>query len=93
MLCKNFFSFLSNQYPLSNCVTSLPRYYGILHPAIPLLGQSNRTIEPMFTNVTNDLDIDDEVKQLAQQYSLLSDSDRELINRMIDSLAEKTNLP
>ena len=47
----------------------------------------------MFTNVTNDLDIDDEVKQLAQQYSLLSDSDRELINRMIDSLAEKTNLP
>ncbi len=43
-----------------------------------------------FTDVTSDLDIDDEVKQLAQQYSQLNDSDRELVKRMIDSLAQKT---
>lgn len=48
-------------------------------------------VEPMFTDVTSELDIDDEVRQLAQQYSLLNDSDRELIKRMIDSLAEKSN--
>ncbi len=45
--------------------------------------------EPMFEDVTNDLDIDDEVKQLAKQYSLLNDDDRELIRKMIHSLAEK----
>ena len=50
-------------------------------------------IEPMFADVTSDLDIDDEVKQLAHQYSLLNDSDRELIKKMIDSLAEKSNAP
>lgn len=48
-------------------------------------------VEPMFTDVTSELDIDDEVKQLAQQYSLLNDSDRELVKRMIDSLAEKSS--
>lgn len=48
-------------------------------------------VEPMFEDVTSDLDIDDEVKQLAQQYSLLNDSDRELVKRMIDSLAQKSN--
>ena len=47
----------------------------------------------MFADVTSDLDIDDEVKQLAHQYSLLNDSDRELIKKMIDSLAEKSNAP
>ncbi len=47
--------------------------------------------EPMFEDVTSDLNIDDEVKQLAQQYSLLNDSDRELVKRMIDSLAQKSN--
>lgn len=50
-------------------------------------------IEPMFADVTNELDIDDEVRQLAQQYSLLNDSDRELIKKMINSLAEKSNSP
>lgn len=50
-------------------------------------------VEPMFEDVTSDLDIDDEVKQLAQQYSLLNDSDRELVKRMIDSLAQKSNSP
>ncbi len=34
-------------------------------------------------------DIDDEVKQLAKQYSLLSDKDRELVKNMINSLSEK----
>lgn len=49
--------------------------------------------EPMFEDITNNLDIDDEVKQLAQQYSLLNDSDRELIKKMIDSLAQKSSSP
>lgn len=51
--------------------------------------------EPMFQDVTAELDIDDDVKQLAKQYSLLSDDNRELIKKMINSLAEKiekTNL-
>ncbi len=48
-------------------------------------------IEPMFEDVTSNLDIDDEVKQLAQQYALLNDSDRELVKKMIDSLAQKSN--
>ncbi len=50
-------------------------------------------VEPIFEDVTSDLDIDDEVKQLAQQYSLLNNSDRELVKRMIDSLAQKSNSP
>ena len=45
--------------------------------------------EPMFEDVTIELDIDDDVKQLVKQYSLLSDADRELVRRMINSLAEK----
>ena len=45
--------------------------------------------EPMFEDVLAGLDVDEEVKQLALQYGLLSDGDRELIRRLIDSLAEK----
>jgi len=45
--------------------------------------------EPMFEDITSELNIDDEVKQLAKQYSLLNDNDRELIKKMIDSLSEK----
>lgn len=43
---------------------------------------------PIFEDMTNELDLDD-VRQLARQYSLLNDDDRELVKRMIDSLAEK----
>lgn len=46
--------------------------------------------EEIFEDVTSELDIDNEVKQLAQQYNLLNDSDRELVKKMIDSLAEKS---
>lgn len=46
-------------------------------------------IEPMFEDATSDLDVDDEVKQLAKQYNLLNDADRELIKKMINSLVEK----
>lgn len=45
--------------------------------------------EPMFEDIISELDIDDNVKQLTKQYSLLNDADRELIKRMINSLAEK----
>ncbi len=47
-------------------------------------------LETGFEDITSELDINDEVRQLAQQYSLLNDSDRELIKKMIDSLAEKS---
>lgn len=47
--------------------------------------------DPIFTDVIIDLDIDDEIKQLAQQYILLADDDRELVRQMINSLAEKIN--
>lgn len=33
--------------------------------------------------------IDDEVKQLTKQYSLLSDKDKELVKNLINSLSEK----
>lgn len=45
--------------------------------------------EPPFADVTSELDIDNDVKQLAKQYSLLNDTDRELVKKMINSLAEK----
>lgn len=45
--------------------------------------------DPMYKDVVSDLDIDDEVKQLSKQYSLLSDKDKELVKNMINSLAEK----
>ena len=45
--------------------------------------------EPIFEGITSELDIDDDVKQLAKQYSLLSDADRELVKKMINFLAEK----
>lgn len=47
------------------------------------------TENPQFEDITNELDIDDEVRQLAKQYSQLSDDDRELIKKMVNSLAEK----
>lgn len=40
-------------------------------------------------DVISDLDIDDEVKQLTKQYSMLSGKDRELVKNMINSLSEK----
>lgn len=45
--------------------------------------------EPMFEDMTSRLDVDDDVKQLARQYSLLSADDRELVKKIINSLAEK----
>jgi len=47
-------------------------------------------LETGFEDITSELDINDEARQLAQQYSLLNDSDRELIKKMIDSLVEKS---
>lgn len=45
--------------------------------------------EPMYEDVVGDLDIDEDAKQLAKQYSMLNDKDRELVKNMINSLAEK----
>lgn len=44
---------------------------------------------PIFEDITSTLDIDEDVKQLAKQYSLLSDTDRDLVKSIINSLAEK----
>lgn len=45
--------------------------------------------EPMYEDIIRDLDINNEVKQLAKQYSLLNDKDRELVKNMVNSLYEK----
>ena len=47
--------------------------------------------EPIFEDITKNLDIDEEVKQLARQYCMLNKKDQELIKMLIDSLAEKIN--
>lgn len=46
---------------------------------------------PMFEDMTSDLNIDDEVKQLVNQYSLLNDNNRKLVKEMVDALVEKIN--
>ena len=45
--------------------------------------------EPVFKDLTADLDINEEVRQLAMQYSQLNDDDRRLVKMMIDSLSRK----
>ncbi len=50
-------------------------------------------VGPMFQDITDELDISDEVKQLAKQYSMLSSDDRKLVKEMINSLAEKIKKP
>ena len=45
--------------------------------------------EPIFEDVTRELDIDDEVRQLTKQYSLLNNEDQKKKKKLINSLAEK----
>jgi len=45
--------------------------------------------EPMLENIINELNVDNEIKQLVKEYSLLSDDDKELIKKMINSLSKK----
>ena len=45
--------------------------------------------EPIFNNIIDELTVDDDVKQLTKQYSLLTPEDQELVKKMINSLAEK----
>ena len=47
----------------------------------------------MRADPTEGLDISAEVRELAGKYSRLSDSDRELVRRLIDSLGEKLRKP
>lgn len=42
-------------------------------------------------DVTNNLDIDEDVKHLLKQYVLLNDENKALVNKLIDSLIEKNN--
>lgn len=52
---------------------------------------SNGT-EPIFLDTVSALDIEEDAKQLARQYSLLSDKDRELVKSIIHSLYEKIDM-
>lgn len=45
--------------------------------------------EPVFLDTVSSLDVEEDVKQLARQYSLLNDKDRELVKSIIHSLYEK----
>ena len=45
--------------------------------------------KPIFEDVTNDLNISDDVKQLMKQYNLLNETDKKLVKEMVDSLADK----
>lgn len=45
--------------------------------------------EPSLEIIINELNIDDEVKQLVKKYSLLNDDDKELIKKIINSLLKK----
>lgn len=49
-------------------------------------------IEPMYSDILNDLEINSEVKELAKQYALLDTKDRALIKNMINALYEKIEL-
>jgi len=79
-------------------VAKIKQLARILNTSGDILLETGLDQEPPFENITNtlncndmtsELDIDDDVKQLAKQYSLLSDTDRELVKKMINSLAEK----
>ena len=47
--------------------------------------------EPMVLDVFEGLDLPDEVKDLAENYSLLSENDKTLVKNLINSLAEKVS--
>ena len=48
--------------------------------------------KPMPKNIINELNVDNEIKQLVKEYSLLSDDDKELIKKMINSLSKKISI-
>ncbi len=79
-------------------VAKIKQLARILNTSGDILLETGLDQKPPFENITttlncnditSELNIDDDVKQLAKQYSLLSDTDRELIKKMINSLAEK----
>lgn len=79
-------------------VAKIKQLARILNTSGDILLETGLDQEPPFDNITTtlncnaitrELDIDDDVKQLAKQYGLLSDTDRELVKKMINSLAEK----
>lgn len=45
--------------------------------------------QPVFQDIIGTMDMEEDVRQLARQYSLLSDKDRELVRSIINSLYEK----
>ena len=79
-------------------VAKIKQLARILNTSGDILLETGLDQKPPFENITttlncnditSELNIDDDVKQLAKQYSLLSDTDRELVKKMINSLAEK----
>lgn len=49
-------------------------------------------LETGFENINSSSNIDDEARQLIQQYKLLNASDRELIKKLVDSLVKKMGI-
>ena len=50
----------------------------------------NNGCEPMFIDIFEDLDLADDVKDLAEIYSNLSTEDKSLVKKLVLSLGEKT---
>lgn len=71
-------------------VAKIKRLACILNTSGDILLETGFEPKTSFENITNESDIDSDVKLLEKQYILLSASDRELIKRMINSLIEKT---
>lgn len=60
--------------------------------AIAIADAFKISLDALFSNPissTNSLNINDELKQLVKEYSLLNDDDKELIKKMINSLSKK----
>lgn len=47
------------------------------------------TTESTFESIINELNVNNEIKQLVKEYNLLNDDDKELIKKMINSLSKK----
>lgn len=49
--------------------------------------------DPVFADVIKELDVADDVKQLAKQYSFLNNADKELVKKIVGFLTERMEKP
>ena len=69
-------------------VKKIKQLSNILNTSGDILLETN-LLHPNQNSVIDELTVDDDVKQLTKQYSLLTPEDQELVKKMINSLAEK----